>query len=53
MANSGLRGLAREIEELARAHPEHSRCHEIIRVCCDHLCAIARVSELQQKLEGK
>jgi len=49
---SGLRQLAEKIERVARMHPEFSRCYEIIRVCCDHLCAIERISELNRLQHG-
>jgi hypothetical protein len=47
---STLADLAREIEELARQHPDYSRVIEAIRCCCDHLRAVERISRLQREL---
>ena len=34
-------------ELMASGHAAYSQAHEIIRNCCDHLCAVARVHELE------
>jgi hypothetical protein len=41
----GLRDLAREIEKVARDHPEWSRAHEIVLHCTGYLQAVARCSD--------
>jgi len=46
----GLADLARQIEELAREHPDYSRCIDVIRVCCDHLRAVDRLTVLQNRI---
>lgn len=42
----GLRDLARQIEAVAREHPEWSRAHEIVLNCTGYLCAVAKGSDV-------
>lgn len=41
-----VRDLARQVEELCRAHPAYSMTWDVIRNTVDHLNARARVIEL-------
>lgn len=43
---SPLRDLARQIEDVARAHPAYSQAHEVVRVLTGYLLAMARIEEL-------
>lgn len=43
-----LRGLAQQIEEIGRNHPEWSRVHNIVLTLTGYLAALARVSEFAQ-----
>ena len=47
-SDSSLRGLARQLEELARAHPEWSRVSAPVTVLTGYITALARVAELAQ-----
>lgn len=49
MTTSNLTDLAQQIEATARAHPDYSRCMDVIRVCCDHLRALDRLTVLQAR----
>jgi hypothetical protein len=44
-----LRDLARKIDSLARGHMAFSQAHEIVRSCTDHLNAVARCNEINQR----
>jgi hypothetical protein len=44
-----LRDLARKIDRLARGHMAFSQAHEIVRSCTDHLNAVARCNEVNQR----
>lgn len=43
-----LRGLSRAIMKVVHGHPEMSRAFPIINMACEHLCAIARIEELDK-----
>lgn len=45
-----LRDLAQQIEEVAKAHAAYSQAYAVVQNCCDHLCAIARVHEANERL---
>lgn len=45
---SNLRDLAAKIEAIAVSHPAFSQAYPAVHVCVDHLCAVARVSEINQ-----
>lgn len=43
-----LRDLSEAIYALAREHPCYSQASAVVQNCCDHLCAIARVHEVNR-----
>lgn len=45
-----LRQLAREIEALGRKHDCWSQVHQIVLNATDHICAVARIEELNGHL---
>lgn len=45
-----LRQLAREIEDLGRKHGCWSQVHQIVLNATDHICAVARIEELNGHL---
>jgi len=47
--SSELRALARAIDNRAAKSPCMSVALPIVRLCCDHLCLLARVHELNAK----
>lgn len=51
--HSDLRDLAKRLQEVAHAHPCYSQAHRIVSNCCDHLCAVAGVNELNQTNQEK
>lgn len=48
-----LRGLAAQLELVAKDHPCYSQAHEIVQNCVNHLCAVAAWHELNLKLADK
>jgi hypothetical protein len=50
---SRLRDLARDIENVSRDHPCWSQAHVVVLNCTSHLCAMARIEEVNQALKGR
>lgn len=46
----GLADMADKIETVARDHPDYSRVVDVVRVFCDHLRALDRLTVLQNRL---
>jgi hypothetical protein len=52
-AKRDLRDLARKIEAVTKSHFCYGQAIKIVSNCCDHLCAIARIEELNRVVENK
>jgi HPt (histidine-containing phosphotransfer) domain-containing protein len=46
-----LRDLARQIEEVCRAHRANSMASELVRMMTDYLCLRAHVMDLHRRLD--
>lgn len=51
MSEHPLRDFARQIRELAQAHPAYSQASPVVLNCVDHLSAIAGSHEANARLE--
>jgi hypothetical protein len=47
---SGLRDLSRKLADVARDHPNYSQAAPAVSMLIDHLCALARIEELNAQL---
>ena len=46
-----LRDLAKILREISAAHPAYSMTYTIIQNACDHICAKARIMEVERSKE--
>lgn len=50
---SRLRDLSKILREVACEHEDYSQVVEIIQNCCNHIDAIARITEVNQNMVDK
>ena len=50
---SKVRDLILQLRAVAQDHPAYSQCAAVLRNAFDHMSAIARIEEINQKSKGE